>query len=383
MAARGRPGFTLVEMVVAVTLTLAVFAITIPFVRAQSRALGANAGRLEAEQIARFAQRAIDQELRAAAGDSGQPVLVQAGGMSISFNANVLASDNSDPVALGVESGAATTLTMSWRLADAGVLPRTTVTYPTRDYTAADGGVSRVETIHYFLHPDTISGRQDVYVLYRRVNARDSVTVVRGVYVPVGQTFFTYQRLVNGVLTDIPAADLPLLWTNATIDDVRTVVIRSGGFFRNRQTNVDLVRTASWVSALPSRVREVAAACSGVPRPVTGLTAVKQAPATRSNSGSDVFKVDVSWSRSADDPALSGNATDLTRKARRYVLERRVGAGPWVGVGTVSAAGFASYTWTDYVTSLTAGTYQYAIRVVGCSGELSTQTVGTPSITLP
>lgn len=357
---------------VAVTLTLAVFAITIPFVKAQSRALGANAGRLEAEQIARFAQRAIDRELRAATGDSGQPVLVQAGGMSLSFNANVLASDTTDPVALGVEAGADTSLAMSWRLADASVLPRTAVTYPTRNYTATDGGASRIETIHYFLHPDTISGRQDVYVLYRRVNARDSVTVVRGVYVPAGGTFFSYQRPVNGVLTDIPAAQLPILWTNAVVDEIRMVVIQAGGFFRNRQTNTDVVRSASWVTALPNRAREVSSACTGAPGEVANLAVAKSASTARP------FQVLLSWDRSTDDGDVTSNAT-------QYIVERRLStAATWVGILTISAVEFDDYTWTDNMPLLASGTYQYAVRVVGCGGELSPRSANSiASVTLP
>jgi prepilin-type N-terminal cleavage/methylation domain-containing protein len=367
-----RRGFTLVEMMVAVTLTLAVFAITIPFVKAQSRALGANAGRLESEQIARFAQRWIDRELRAAAGDSGQPVLVQAGGMSLSFNANVLASDTTDPVALGVEAGADTTLTMSWRLANASVLPRTTVTYPTRNYTATDGGASRIETIHYFLHPDTISGRSDVYVLYRRVNARDSVAMVRGVYVPTGRTFFSYQRLVNGVLTDIPAAELPILWTNTAVDEIRAVVIQSGGFFRNRQTNTDVVRTASWITALPNRVREVSTACTGAPGEVDDLDVQK------SGSTSRPFRVRLTWDASEDDGDETSNAT-------KYVIERRLStSATWVGILTISAVEFDDYEWTDNLPLLASGTYQYAVRVVGCGGELSPRTSNSiRSVTLP
>ena len=56
-----RAGFTIVEMMVAVTLTLLVFAITIPFFRAQTLAVGAGAGRLDALQNARYAQAAIDR----------------------------------------------------------------------------------------------------------------------------------------------------------------------------------------------------------------------------------------------------------------------------------------------------------------------------------
>jgi Tfp pilus assembly protein PilW len=53
---RARPrGFTVVEIIVAMVLTLAVFAITLPFVRAQTRALGVSAGRLDADQLARYA----------------------------------------------------------------------------------------------------------------------------------------------------------------------------------------------------------------------------------------------------------------------------------------------------------------------------------------
>lgn len=369
---RMRRGFSLVEMMVAVTLTLAVFAITIPFVRAQSRALGANAGRLEAEQIARFAQRSIDRELRVAAGDSGQPVLVQAAGMSLSFNANVLASDTTDPVALSVEDGADSALVMSWRLANAATLPLSNVTYPTRNFIAADGGPSRIETIHYFLHPDTVSGRSDVYVLYRRVNARDSVPIVRGVYVPTGQTFFSYQRLVNGALATIPAEQLPLRWTDTLSTSIRAVVIRSGGFFRNRQTNVDLVRTASWVSAVPTRVRQVSTICSGVPGEVSNLTVTKSAATSRP------FLVRLTWSPSTDDGALTTNAT-------RYVVERRLSpSGAWVGVLTITAAQFADYDWTDNMPLVASGTYEYAVRVMGCGGELSPRNSNSiRSVTLP
>lgn len=110
---RPRRGFSLVEILVAMTLTLAVFAIALPFVRSQSRALGTNAGRLDAEQVARYAQRAIDKELRLVQADPGQSRLVMAGPMAIAFNANVLAPDSTDTEALEVEAGAPAALTES------------------------------------------------------------------------------------------------------------------------------------------------------------------------------------------------------------------------------------------------------------------------------
>ena len=247
-----RAGFSLVEMVVAMSLTLVVFAITLPFVRVQSRALGASAGRLDAEQIARYAQRAIDRELRLAQADPGQPLLVYAGPMAIAFTANLLAPDTTDPNALSVQPGAPASLTEAWLVAEAATLPLTSTSYPTEDHTDADGAPSRNETVMYFLHPDTVSDRSDIYVLYRRVNARDSVTLVRGIHVPADSAFFSYFRMQGGSLTRIPAGELPLLWSATDIADIRAVGLRSAGWFRNRQEDEDVIRTVYWRTVLPN-----------------------------------------------------------------------------------------------------------------------------------
>ena len=81
-----RAGFTLVEMMMAVLLTMIVFAITIPFFRQQTMAVDRSAGRLDALQNARFAQNAIDRELRTAGGVTGQPIIVQAAPFAMTFN---------------------------------------------------------------------------------------------------------------------------------------------------------------------------------------------------------------------------------------------------------------------------------------------------------
>ena len=235
---RARRGFSLVELIIAVSLTLVVFAITLPFVRAQTRALGQNAGRQDAEQIARYAQRAIDQELRIATNDPGQPMLVYAGRMSLAFNANLLAPDTTDPNALYVEAGASWTATEGWAAANAATIPLSSRTYPTVTYADASGFVSRIETIQYFLHADTITGRSDIYVLYRKVNARDSVMIVRGIHVPTDSSFFSYQRMVNGALTTIPTSSLPLPWDSTLTSEIRAVGLRSAGFFRDRKSVV-------------------------------------------------------------------------------------------------------------------------------------------------
>ena len=124
MTVRTRRGFSLVEMMVAMTITMAVFAITLPFVRAQTRSLGSTAGRLDADQVARFAMRAVEQDLRRAAGEYGQPTIVAAGAMVLSFNANIRMADTLDVGALddevvGMLSGG------GWPVARAEALPTT------------------------------------------------------------------------------------------------------------------------------------------------------------------------------------------------------------------------------------------------------------------
>lgn len=364
-----RRGFSLVEMLVAMTLTLAIFAITLPFVRAQSRALGSNAGRLDAEQTARYAQRAIDRELRIAVADPGQPLLVYAGPMGIAFTANVLAADTTDPSALGVETGAATTLTEAWRAADAATIPLTARTYPTEDYVNAGGAPSRNETISYFLHADTVSNRSDIYVLYRRVNARDSVQVVRGIHVPADSAFFSYQRMVGGLLTPLASSQLPQFWDSTTIAEVRAVGLRSAGFFRNRLTGVDVIRTVYWMTSLPN-AGGAAASCGATPAVPTdaGFSATKQT-ATRP------YRLEFAWRGSADD---GGGA----ETAQAYVIERRLVADSlWSTVASVAATEESLYSWTEYFPA-GDGLYEYALRVRGCADDHSARKTW-PTVSLP
>jgi Tfp pilus assembly protein PilW len=78
----------MIEMIFAVSITVLVFSIAIPFFRAQTRAMDAGAGKLDAFQSARYAVARIENDLRFAGGEVGQPVIVQAAPFAISFNAD-------------------------------------------------------------------------------------------------------------------------------------------------------------------------------------------------------------------------------------------------------------------------------------------------------
>lgn len=350
-----RRGFTLVEILVAMTLTLAVFAITLPFLRVQTRALGTSAGKLDADQIARYAQRAIDRDLRLASADAGQPLLVMAGPMAISFNANLTAADTSDPAAADIETGGATTLTESWRLTNAAALPSVARTYPVADYVDASGTVSRNETISYFLHPDTVSDRSDLYVLYRRVNARDSVQIVRSVHVPADSAFFGYLRLVGDTLARIADSRLPLYWDSTAIDSVRAVQLRAAGYYKNQTTGTEAIRTVHWRTAMPN----------AVPRQVVGCVSAVNHPgvvSTPSVITSPRYQVSVSWTAAADEAA--GGVLN-------YLVGRQLSSeSEWQVLAAVPARRQGSYTWNHYLPTVQGNT-KYGVRSVGCDGASS------------
>lgn len=356
-------------MVVAMGLTLVVFAITLPFVRSQSRALGANAGRLDAEQIARYAQRAIDRELRLAQSDPGQPRLVYAGPLGIAFNANVLGRDTLDISALELETGASPDLTDAWAVADAASLPLTTTTYPTEDYLASDGSGSRVETVMYYLEPDTVQGRTDIYVLYRRVNALAPVALVRGIQVPADSAFFSYLRPDTAGLAEIPAGELPLLWTDAAIEEIEVVGLRASGWFRNRQENSEVVRTVRWRTTLP--VQDATGTCIAVTP--AAPSNVQWPPLTGSNPP---YLARITWNGSADD--VTG-ATTVTH----YDVMRRLNADSvWQRVGQQPALGLSSYEYTEGKPILN-GNYRYGVAAVGCGGDRSAVVPSSQARTLP
>ncbi|MBX3133835.1 MAG: hypothetical protein KF689_10680 [Gemmatimonadaceae bacterium] len=368
---RARGGMTLVEIIVAMALTLAVFAITLPFVRAQTRALGSTAGRLDADQIARYAQRAIDRELRLATSDPGQPLLVYAGPLGIAFTANLLARDTLDPAALDVDASADSAITEGWRLANATTLPLTSTTFPTEAYFDADGIASRNETIQYFLHPDPAWGRSDVYTLYRRVNAADSVPLVSSIHVPADSAFFSYFTASGDTLVEVAAGSLPMLWTDAALANVRAVGLRSSGIYKGKIDTSDVIRTVRWRTVLPNAAAAAGVDCGGAPGAPSSPWHTKQ---TATGSGS--YHVRVGWTASGDDSAGDSDVT-------HYVVWIRYNSSPvtWTRVAAVPALRVGSYRYDHYHPSHN-GQVRYGVSTVDCGGATSA-VVQTNPVTLP
>ena len=244
--ARRRSGFTLIEMMMAILLTMMVFAATIPFFRQQTIAVDRSAARLDALQNARYAQNAIDRELRMAGGVSGQPIIVQAAPFAITFNVNLVTNTANDPDATYYNPYADPLAVMSWDPSSKKKLPTSTVLYPTQFY-YINGSQSPAETISYMLFVDATSGRTDLYNLFRRVNDRDSTLISNDLWIPTDTNYFFqyYKSSASGALTQIPQASLPLYWTDATrqIDSIASIFMRVAGLYHDVRKNSDVTRT--------------------------------------------------------------------------------------------------------------------------------------------
>jgi len=370
----GRRGFSLIEIIVAMTLTAAVFAVTLPFMQSQVAALGRGAGRTDADQVARYAVTMIDRDLRRASADSGQPLLVLAGPRALTFTADLVATDSTGPDAVDIDAGVSSSQSTAWVPANAANLPLTTRSYPTVTYLDRQGAVSKRETISYWLKPDTVTGRTDLFVLWRRVNGGDSVVVVRSLVLPTDTAFFTYERpdtmTVGGVLTSrlraIAAARLPLYWDSVAVDSIRSVTIRATGRYVDAKTRQETQRTIRGTTMLTNAPGRLLVGCGAAPTaPGTN------ANPTVANGTGALWEIKVSWSASTDD-AKTGGAQDV----RGYVVEWSTDGGTtWRGLTTASARRQSRYYWyhgLPIVGTTQSVTAQYRVKAIDCGGLAST-----------
>lgn len=356
------------------TLTMLVFAITIPFFRAQTRAVGSGAGRLDAMQNARYAQSSVDRELRRAGGVFGQPVIVQAAPMSVTFNTNLWGRDSvSDPNAAYTNATLDTLTTESFQVGLAKALPKASKVYPTATYTDSNGVRSRAETISFFLIADPSSGRSDIYSLYRRVNAKDSTLVTSNLWIPsdTGYFFRYYRIAASGAISLIPQASLPLYWDDATrtIDSVGVVEMRIAGWYHNPRDNTDTYRTVYQRTRVANTLSLTPTTCGAAPGAPSAVTA------TRSPAAGDPVQVNVGWTASADDGTGAGDVV-------AYSVMRRPSSGStWTPVGNVPARSAGTYTFADY--AIVQGTWVYGVAATDCGRAWSTTALQTGTVVIP
>ncbi len=378
---RPRSGFSMIEMIFAVSITVLVFAIAIPFFRAQTRAMDAGAGRLDAFQSARYAVWRIQADLRMAAGDVGQPLIVQAAPFAIAFNANRQGrTTTTDPNASFYDATLDTLTTQSWMVSRATTLRKSSKMYPTAAYTDPSGATSKSETIQYFLHADTAGGNANLYVLYRRVNDRDSTLVTRDLYVPSDSNFFFryYTTGATGVTAALASTSLPVYWDDSLsrADSITAVEVRATGRYWDARNRANVYRNLYVMVKLRNAFQTLPRRCGNAPPTPDSLgVTVENVPAGRSAAGQKV-DIRLDWS------AVAGDST-TPRDVRDYVLYRKLSTDSiWTRIGSKPARGSSNYRYQDFAMPVAAGTYQWGLVARDCSSQSAVRT-GTASVAIP
>lgn len=368
-----RPGFTLVELMISMTLSLLVIGIAIPFFRSQGLAVERAVGRQESIQGARVAQNAIDRELRLAGGEVGQPIIVQATPFALTFNVNLVSDVADDPGAVYIDESADSLAVIAWPFGRAGALPLTGATYPSRDYFDAAGNASGAETISYWVTPDGSTGRTDDFTLWRRVNDGDSTLVARDLLIPADSAwFFRYARATAaGGLLEIPAASLPVLWSDSTglADSIRVVQMRVRSVYRDDRTGRDVVQTVFASTRLLNAGLLKERTCGTSPLPPANVTATLQL-----DPDGVPVSVRVGWEASLEE---GGGERDVAL----YLVQRRpAGATAWSTLRNVPASGDATYAYDDF--ALASGDWEYGVFAQDCS-PANSPVVSSSTVVIP
>lgn len=358
---RSRAGFTIIEMMMAILLTMLVFGITVPFFRIQTSALDVGAGRLDALQNARYAQNAIDRELRLAGGVIGQPIIVQAAPFSVTFNVDLVSRIAGDPNATYYTPSADSLATDSWDVSRAKALPTSAKVYPTQMYNDPNGNQSPAETISYFVYADASTGRSDLYTLFRRVNDRDSTVVTKNLWIPTDTAYlFQYFRTdATDSITAIPAASLPIYWDAAShlADSIRVVRMRIAGLYRDVKKQADVTRTIYHNTRLLNAGMLHQNTCGSAPLPALNVVA------TQVYTGPALTSIHITWDASLEE---AGGEKDVAT----YLVQRRPTAGvDWETLGNMVASGAASYSFDDF--GFKSGSWTYGVVAEDCTPATS------------
>lgn len=368
-------GFTTLELLVAMSVTLVIVALAAPLYRAQTSAVNTTAGRTDATRSASFAVDAMDQDLRNTGVGvfDGQPLIVRAATNAVTFNANMVTARLNDLVAVFHDPDADSTALGSLNTSTSVTLPNSAVTYPSASY------VSNAETISYYVRSDTglspLPDGQRV-VLFRRVNRMPEEIIARNLVTTPAMPVFRYlRRSAAGVLSEFPAAAMPLLHSVsrhgaaadtgavAGVDSVSVVRVSLIAFYRDArgQTILDTVQRNIRIANQGLLQR---AQCGEVP-------IVPGVPALNIVLQGGLNAVRLVWTASTDE--LTGE-----RDVEMYAIYRRVfGSADWgEPLTNVPGSGIATLQYIDD-TALAGTRYDYAMSALDCTPAPSALTAAS------
>jgi prepilin-type N-terminal cleavage/methylation domain-containing protein len=346
-----RHGFSLVELLIAMTVLLIVIGASTRLFMSQSRAVAGQAGRLDAMQNARFSVNAIDRELRmiGAGVVDAQPMLVQASAYAIAFNSDLVSKTGAGVSAVYYDPDAPSAETVSLGKASKITLPLTGFGYPDTNYTQGSAPMdppSAAETISYWFAPDPAPVTAGDYALFRRVNAGAVNVVARGLLFTAGEPVFRYFKADSmGALVEIASAQLPLHHSakihnsladsanSAQTDSVLVVRVRLRGRYTDRNGSA-IIRTSESSIRLMNAGLIRHSTCGETPVFGQALGAVASIVAGER-------LVTLTWNKASDEGA---GEKDVEKYAVYKRLSGSVGfTEPFASI----AAGLPNYSFTD------------------------------------
>ena len=375
-------GFTLVEMLLGLTIFTIVMAGAMSFLTAQSR--GFRRGDQEMSTLLNLSYGAdhLHAHLRTAGANVAfrQPLLVYAGPSAFSFNADYASNDAGDISAVYVDPDALPEETEALTLAGQTTIPGSNPAflYPSMDYTAGPAINSPAETISFFFQADAETNRGDDFLLLRQVNGQPPEPLVRNIVRDsVNLPFLRYFKLRipppgqpgagQAIVSLMPAVELPVRHTvpghgstadaGSRIDSLRAVLVSymvtnglEGALERRQRISVTI--------PLPNMGLRELKICGSAPVLGQGLAA------TFDNS-TGINQVNLTWNSAFDE-------TQGERDVVRYVIWRRDVADPdWSDpLTSVSATGLAGYSHVDQ-DLLPGTTYEYRLAAQDCTPRLS------------
>lgn len=373
-----RRGFTLVEMLIAVTIMMTCIGIAIPFFLTQSRSLEAQSGRLDAQLNINFGLDAIDRDLRVAGVGitMRQPLLVQAASDAITFNADLTTGNLGDYSAVYYDPDAApNVVAMLWPAQKVTLPNSASWLYPDSAYWSAPGTPSQAETISYYIATDPAAS--GLYRLMRRVNDATPLVLARGIKFVAGEPYFRYFKLnVAGALVEVASGVLPKRhlpgWHGGPADTGSVALVDSIVLVRMKFTGVhrdsrhpDANRVEERTIRITNSGLVRASTCGDVPIGVTALAAAATATP----------QVTLTWNRSIDE--ATGE-----KDVERYAIYRRDLATPVFNepfAAISSGNPVPSFVDTDVKPG---ESWIYGVAAQDCTPSLSSTAV-TPTVVIP
>ena len=379
-------GFTLVEMLIGMTMTAAVMGAGFSLFRSQSRVFDTNQQRYDMMQNSRGALEEAQRVIRTmgAGVPNSQPVLVYGDNNVLAFNSDFVEQDTVDTRwAAYFNAETVTAETISWDVSAATTLPTTTYTYPTSNFLLGSGDPSPAETYTFYFQADGSTSRTDDYILWQKVNNGTPQIVARNILAhPNGRPFFEYlQRRATATgdtLIFEPAGNLPLIRTVVTASTVDTAGATRPDSIRGVRLNM---RFTNGQTGAAERFRDVQTTIpvpnNGIPMPtVCGRNPLAPPSLTVVDTALGSGKIWLTWSRSLDQ---DGGEQDVLQ----YILYRKAqGATSWADPLIIVRRVASQASYTQMISGNTPGSpYTFGVSAQDCTpNESSITTLNvTPS----